>query len=111
MAYHSQLFGESLQAYSPVYHSVISHLGSYVTSVTGNIGPNATRQAQYILQSNLTKQAFIESIDDDFMLAAVITVISAIPVFFLKGSKRKLKQKENYLEASKQVVESQSSNH
>ncbi|NVO19629.1 MAG: DHA2 family efflux MFS transporter permease subunit [Bacteroidetes bacterium] len=95
MAYHSQLFGESLQSYSPVYHSVVSHLGSYVTSVTGNVGPTAARQAQYILQSNLSKQAFIESIDDDFLLAAIITLVSAIPVFFLKGSKKKLKLQES----------------
>jgi MFS transporter, DHA2 family, multidrug resistance protein len=95
MAYHSQLFGEALQSYSPVYHSVVNHLGSYVTSVTGNIGPTATRQAQYILQSNLTRQAYIESIDDDFMLAAIITLVSAIPVFFLKGSKKNIKQQVN----------------
>ena len=92
IAFHSQLYGEALQSYSPVYHSVMSHLGSYVTSVTGNVGPASVKQAQYILQSNITKQAFIQSIDDDFLLAAIITVISAIPVFFLKGSKKKLKQ-------------------
>jgi MFS transporter, DHA2 family, multidrug resistance protein len=92
MAFHSQLFGESLQSYSPVYHSVVNHLGNYVTTVTGNIGPNALKQSQYILQSNITKQAFIESIDDDFMLAAIITMLSAVPVFFLKGSKKKLNQ-------------------
>jgi MFS transporter, DHA2 family, multidrug resistance protein len=89
IAFHSQIYGEALQSYSPVYHSVINHLGSYVTSVTGNIGPNAVKQAQVILQSNLTKQAFIQSIDDDFRLAAIITLVSAIPVFFLKGRKKK----------------------
>ncbi len=93
IAFHSQLFGESLQSYSQAYHSVVSHLGNYVTSVTGNVGPTAMKQAQYILQSNITKQSFIESIDDDFKLAAIITLLSVIPVFFLKGSKKKLKQK------------------
>ena len=93
IAFHSQVFGESLQSYSPVYHSVINHLASYVTSVTGNIGTNAAKQAQYILQANISKQAFIQSIDDDFMLACIITLVSAVPVFFLKGSKKKhLKQ-------------------
>ncbi len=91
MTFHSQLYGEALQSSSPVYHSVVNHLGSYVTSVTANVGATAAKQAQYILQSNLTKQAFIQSIDDDFMLAAIITLVSVVPVFFLKGSKKKLK--------------------
>jgi MFS transporter, DHA2 family, multidrug resistance protein len=104
MALHSQLFGEALQSTSPVYHSVANHLTSYVTSVTGNVGPNAAKQAQYILQSNLTKQAFIESIDDDFLLAAIITVISAIPVFFLKGSKKKMQPQMSNLPVQPQVV-------
>jgi len=95
MAFHSQLYGEALQSYSPAYHSVVNHLESYVTSVTGNVGPNALKQAQYILQSNITKQAFIQSIDDDFRLAAIITLLSAIPVFFLKGSKRKIQKQAN----------------
>lgn len=94
MAFHSQLFGEGLQAYSPAYHNVISHLSSYATTVTGKAGPDAMKQAQYILQSNISKQAFIQSIDDDFMLAAIITLVSAIPVFFLKGSKKKFRQKQ-----------------
>jgi DHA2 family multidrug resistance protein len=94
MTFHSQLYGEALQSYSPVYHSVVNHLGSYVTSVTGSIGATAAKQAQYILQSNLTKQAFIQSIDDDFMLAAIITLVSVVPVFFLKGSKKKIKMQD-----------------
>lgn len=92
IAFHSQLYGEALQPNSPAYQSVLSHLGSYVTTVTGNVGQTAMSQANYILRSNLTKQAFIQSIDDDFMLAAIITLISAIPVFFLKGRKKKLQQ-------------------
>ena len=105
ITFHSQLYGEALQTFSPVYQSVISHLGSYVTSVTGNVGPTAVSQAKYILQSNLSKQAFIQSIDDDFMLAAIITLISAVPVFFLKGSKKKLQQKANQPPVIKQPTE------
>jgi len=95
ITFHSQMYGEALQSYSPTYHSVVNHLGSYVTTVTGNVGPTAIKQAQYILQSNITKQAFIQSIDDDFKLAAIITLISVVPVFFLKGSKKKLKMQAN----------------
>lgn len=93
MVFNSQLYGEALQPNSPVFQSTMSHLGSYVTSVSGNVGQTAAKQAQYILQSNLTKQAFIQSIDDDFKLAAIITLISVVPVFFLRGSKKKEQQR------------------
>lgn len=93
MAFHSAVYGEALQSYSPVYHNVIGHISSYVTSATGNVGATAVKQSQYLLQANLSKQAFIQSIDDDFLLASIITLISALPVFFLKGSKKKLKQR------------------
>jgi hypothetical protein len=45
----------------------------------------------YLLFSNLSKQSFIHGISDDFLLAAMITMISIIPVFFLKGKKKKTK--------------------
>mgnify|MGYP000881351852 CR=1 FL=1 len=102
MAFHSQLYGEALLSGAPAYQSVMSHLGSYVTSITGNVGQTAAKQAQYILQSNISKQAFIQSIDDDFKLAAIITLISIVPVFFLKGSKKKLQQNANQLAVPKQ---------
>jgi MFS transporter, DHA2 family, multidrug resistance protein len=108
IAYHSQLYGEALQTFSPVYQSVVSHLGSYVTTVTGNVGPAAMSQAKYILQSNLTKQAFIQSIDDDFMIAAVFTLISAIPIFFLKGKKKKPQQNAAGPQVSDQSLQKKS---
>ena len=38
----------------------------------------------------LQEQSFVQAIDDDFLLAAVITVVCAIPVLFLKiGSRGK----------------------
>ena len=108
IAFHSQLYGEALQQHSPVYQSVLSHLGSYATTVTGNVGQAAMSQANYILQSNLTKQAFIQSIDDDFMLAAIITLISVIPVFFLKGRKKKVQQNVGQSQVPNNVLQQKS---
>ena len=42
------------------------------------------------------KNLFVQAIDDDFLLAAVITMVSAIPVIFLKiGRKGKGKNSGN----------------
>jgi MFS transporter, DHA2 family, multidrug resistance protein len=82
--YHTQSFGEMMQAGSPAFHSVTRTLGYFITTNTGIAGPMADRQSQFLLMSHLTRQSFVQAIDDDFLLAAFITLISAVPVIFLK---------------------------
>jgi MFS transporter, DHA2 family, multidrug resistance protein len=84
ITYHSQVFGETIQANSPVYHSVLRNIGQFITTTVGSAGSMIDKQSQYILMSHLTRQSFVQSIDDDFLLAALITLASAIPVLFLK---------------------------
>jgi len=91
--FHSQVYGESLQVNSPFFQSVMHHLVGYVSSTMGSAGSVAENQSRAILLSNLNKQAFIQGIDDDFLLAAIFSLISIIPVFFLKGRKRKNTEK------------------
>ena len=85
--YHAQLYGEGLQASSPAYKEVIANLGHSMVEHGGSTLAVAARQGQAILMSNISKQAFIQAICDDFRLAAVITLISVIPVFFLRLKK------------------------
>ncbi len=91
--YHSQVFGESLQANSPMFQSTIQNIGRFVSSVAGTSGSIAQSQSQSILMSHLSKQAFIEGINDDFLLAALFSFLSIIPVFFLKTKKQKTENK------------------
>ncbi|MEI8048724.1 MAG: DHA2 family efflux MFS transporter permease subunit [Bacteroidota bacterium] len=88
--FHSQVFSEALQVNSPAYQTVIQHIGGYVSSTLGSVGAIADSQSRAILMSNLSKQAFIQGVNDDFLLAAVFSFISIIPVFLLKGRKKKI---------------------
>ena len=45
--------------------------------------------------ANVNKQAYIQAIDDDFLIAALITLIGAIPILFLVVKKKNKLQKEN----------------
>ena len=46
-----------------------------------------------VLVANVNKQAYIQGIDDDFLIAALITLVGAIPVLFLAVKKKnKLKK-------------------
>ena len=92
MTYHSQMFGEGIEKNSPAYHSVLRNLGNYITSHAGSIGHMAETQSQYLISSHLNKQAFVQAIDDDFLLASVITLVSAIPVLFLRIKKKRSKE-------------------
>jgi DHA2 family multidrug resistance protein len=87
MIYHTQSFGEMIQANSPAYHSVIRNIGYFINSATGSVASLASQQSQSILMSHVTRQSFVQAIDDDFLIAALITIVSVIPVIFLKIGK------------------------
>jgi DHA2 family multidrug resistance protein len=69
---------------SPVYHETLRNIGYFITSSSGSSGGLVDKQSQFILMSHVTRQSFVQAIDDDFLLAAVITMVCAIPVIFLK---------------------------
>jgi DHA2 family multidrug resistance protein len=85
---HAQHFGESIQGNSPAFRGALKRMGEFVATQAGSIGQVAEQQSRYLLFSNLNRQAFIQAISDDFLLAAIITLISAIPVFFLRLQKK-----------------------
>lgn len=87
VVFHAQIYGEGLDQHSPVFQGVMSHLGGFIMHTAGSAASVAAQQGRYLLFSNLGKQAFVQAIADDFLIAAVITVISAIPIFFLKTKK------------------------
>jgi len=86
--YHAQSFGEMIQSNSPAYHAAMRNIGYFITNSMGTVGSIADRQSQSILMSHVARQSFVQAIDDDFLLAALITLVSAIPVIFLKIGRR-----------------------
>jgi len=65
------------------------NIGGYVSSNLASVGTAVDAQSRAILLSHLNKQAFIHGINDDFLLAAIFSLISIIPVIFLHGRKKK----------------------
>jgi DHA2 family multidrug resistance protein len=63
----------------------------HLQSDVGSSPANAAKQSQYLFLSNLNKQAYIQGIDDDFLLAGIITLIGGIPIIFLHTKKTKIK--------------------
>jgi DHA2 family multidrug resistance protein len=89
--YHAQVFGGSIKPGSEVYQQTVTNIKHHLQAGAGSSSANAAKQSQYLLLSNLSKQAYIQGIDDDFLLAGLITLIGGIPIIFLHTKKSKTK--------------------
>ena len=90
--FHAQVFGGSIQSGSQVFQNTARNLTTYIQHNAGSSLATATKQGQSILMSHVNSQAFIQGINDDFLIAAGITTICFIPVI-LMHSKKKMAQK------------------
>ena len=95
VTFHAETYGQSLQAQSEVYQTTTTHLRMYAEHHAGSPPAVAYRQGQYMLLSNVNNQAYIEGINDDFLIAALITTLGIIPIFFLHTKKKKESKKSN----------------
>jgi DHA2 family multidrug resistance protein len=50
---------------------------------------DAAKYSQTAILSNINKQAYIEGINDDFLLAGIITLLGGIPIIFMHTKKSK----------------------
>lgn len=89
VSYHGQVFGGSINQGSEVYQQSMGKIKNYMQTEAGSSPSGAVRQSQYMLLSNVSKQAYIQGVDDDFLLAGIITLIGGIPIIFLHTKKSK----------------------
>lgn len=92
--FHTQLYGQSIVQNSPEYKNVVMNLTNHIVQSTGNSLSNATTQSAGIIASQVNKEAFIQSIDDDFLVASIITVLGVIPVLLLHARKKNTTSKQ-----------------
>jgi DHA2 family multidrug resistance protein len=90
VGYYGQLYGGAIKPGSEVYQQTINRLKYHVQYEAGSSPSTAVRQSQGLLLSNINKQAYIQGINDDFLLAGIITLIGGIPIIFLHTKKSKI---------------------
>ena len=90
VSFHSQVYGESVLPRSQEFHNVIHGLTFFAQQHVGSGFVTAMKQAEYLLISNISNQAFIQGVNDDFLMAALITIMGVLPVIVLKTKKRKI---------------------
>jgi DHA2 family multidrug resistance protein len=89
VSYHAQQYGSSINTSSEVFQQTTGKIRFHLQHNVGSSPSDAIRQEQVILLSNLNKQAYIQAINDDFLLAGIITLIGGIPIIFLHTKKSK----------------------
>jgi DHA2 family multidrug resistance protein len=87
--YHAQQYGLALNAHSETYQQTTKNIRYYVQHEAGVSPGDAAKYSQTAVLSNINKQAYIEGINDDFLLAGIITLLGGIPIIFMHTKKSK----------------------
>jgi len=89
MNFHSQTYAQSIQPKSQIFMNTTGKLAYGIEHNSGSSPANAMKQAQFVVVANVNKQAYIQGIDDDFLIAGLITLIGTIPILFLVTRRKK----------------------
>ncbi len=85
--YHSAMFGQAVNAASPEFNRASMALAHHAQVALGGNVAEAASRAKALLGVHLGQQAFVQAINDDFLIAAGITIVGVIPIFFLRHRK------------------------
>jgi len=86
--FHAQTYGGAIQSGSQAFQGATRNMAYYIQQHAGGAYSTALKQAQSLVMSNVSSQAFIQGIDDDFLIAALISMIGFIPILLLKSKKK-----------------------
>jgi DHA2 family multidrug resistance protein len=86
--FHTAMFGQAVDVNSPAYRHAASVLQQFAQHTAGGTASDASIRAAALIGSNVSRQAFIQAINDDFLIAAGITIVVTVPVLLLRTRKR-----------------------
>jgi len=92
------MYSQSVNTNSTEFKHIQYGLKQFVQHSLGGVGSQVTMRAKALIAKNLTNQAFVRGIADDFLAGAAITAIIIIPLVFLKYSKKKKAGKAEVVE-------------
>jgi MFS transporter, DHA2 family, multidrug resistance protein len=96
--FHTQAYSQAVNPSSSVYQNIYSNLQHFVQHSVGGIGKEVASRANALIVQNMSGQAFIQGINDDFLVSAIITATLVIPIFFLKIKKKGKSEKIEIME-------------
>jgi DHA2 family multidrug resistance protein len=94
VAYHSAIYGASVDTTSPQYVNMISNLGRFVSQAAGGTSKDIMSRAAAVFQANIAKQAFVSGVNDVFIVASATTIGCALLVLLLRPIPELKKEKK-----------------
>jgi DHA2 family multidrug resistance protein len=91
--FHSAIYGAQVDRYSPLFRQTTERLQHFASKAVGGTAADAAARAKALVITFVQKQAFIQAAGDVFLLAAGVCVLGALPLFFLRATRRKKKAK------------------
>jgi DHA2 family multidrug resistance protein len=87
--FHATNYGEQLNAYSDSFQQTVLKLQHFAVQATGGTASQGVEKAQALIYSFIQNQAFIQAVDDIFLISSVIVLASVVPTFFCRTRKGK----------------------
>jgi MFS transporter, DHA2 family, multidrug resistance protein len=85
--FHSAIYGEQLNPYSDSFKQTILKLQHFAVQSTGGTLNEGLTKAQTLIYISVQNQAFIQAVDDVFLIAAIIVLSSMFPVLLIRKTK------------------------
>ncbi len=83
-SYHASIYGESVTRSSPAVQHLLAGLSQFAQVAVGGNPALATQRAGALLDYHLMQQAFVSAVDDDFLIAGLITLMCIVPILFYR---------------------------
>jgi DHA2 family multidrug resistance protein len=93
--FHTKVYGEMMNTNSPEYRNIIQRVGYFVEQNSRGSFSAGLQQGKSMIASFVSKQAFIQGISDDFLIACIISIVGVIPIFIVKSKKKEKLQTVN----------------
>jgi MFS transporter, DHA2 family, multidrug resistance protein len=87
--YHMSAYSQVIDSHSPTYTHYAQILQSFSQHMVGGTWTDSAIRAKALLVSHVSQQAFVRAVDDDFLIAAVITFVGLVPIFLLRARHNK----------------------
>lgn len=86
--YHTEIYNEQLNYTSQIYRDVVSNISQFLHTDASVTKHTASEISEQLIISHINSEAYIGGINDVFFIVLALTLISILPVFFLKIKKR-----------------------
>jgi DHA2 family multidrug resistance protein len=96
--FHTAMYSQAVDPNSATFKHIVYGLQYFVQQSVGGAGIEVMSRAKALIAQNLTSQAFVQGITDDFYAGAAITLFILVPLFFLRYHKKKTGQKVEAME-------------